>query len=124
MACVDGLKGFPEAINTAFPHTHIQRCIVHMVRNSMKYVPWKGYKAIAADLKRIYQSATEDEALLALGQLADQWDDKYPQISRAWRTHWDISIPCLTTLKTFVLTPGSRGGKNAQRFWRPAGCPG
>ena len=62
IACVDGLKGFPDAINTVFPNTQIQLCIVHMVRNSMKYVPWKDYKPVAADLKRIYQSVTEEEA--------------------------------------------------------------
>ena len=89
IACVDGLKGFPDAINTAFPKTQIQLCIVHMVRNSMKYVSWKDYKAIAADLKRIYQSVTEEEALLSLEQFAERWDDKYPQISKSWRTHWD-----------------------------------
>ncbi len=89
IACVDGLKGFPDAINTAFPETQIQLCIVHMVRNSVKYVPWKDYKAVTADLKQIYQSATEEEALLALEQFADRWDDKYPQISRSWRTHWE-----------------------------------
>lgn len=88
IACVDGLKGFPEAINTAFPETQIQLCIVHMVRNSVKYVPWKDYKPVTADLKRIYQSATEDEALLALDQFSDRWDDKYPQISKSWRAHW------------------------------------
>jgi len=88
IACVDGLKGFPDAINTVYPYTHIQLCIVHMVRNSMKFVPWKDYKAIAADLKKIYQSATEDEALLALDQLAERWDEKYPQISKSWRAHW------------------------------------
>ncbi len=88
IACVDGLKGFPDAINTVFPETQIQLCIVHMVRNSMKYVPWKDYKAVAADLKTIYKSATEDEALLELDNFSDQWDDKYPQISRSWRSHW------------------------------------
>ena len=88
IACVDGLKGFPGAINTAFPETQIQLCIVHMVRNSMKYVPWKDYKAVAAGLKSIYKSATEDEALLELDHFSDQWDDKYPQISRSWRSHW------------------------------------
>ena len=88
IACVDGLKGFPDAINTAYPETHIQLCIVHMVRNSMKYVPWKDYKHVAADLKQIYQSATEEEALLALDQFSETWDEKYPQISRSWRAHW------------------------------------
>ena len=89
IACVDGLKGFPDAINTAFPETQIQLCIVHMVRNSVKYVPWKDYKAVTADLKRIYQSVTEEEALLALDQFAQRWDEKYPQISRSWRNHWN-----------------------------------
>ena len=88
IACVDGLKGFPDAINTAFPAAQIQLCIVHMVRNSVKYVPWKDYKAVTADLKRIYQAATEEAALLALDQFADRWDANYPQISRSWRTHW------------------------------------
>ena len=89
IACVDGLKGFPDAINTVYPDTHIQLCIVHMVRNSMKYVPWKDYKAVTADLKQIYQSITEEEALQALDQFAERWDDKYPQISRSWRANWD-----------------------------------
>ena len=89
IACVDGLKGFPEAINTVYPKTQIQLCIVHMVRNSMKYVPWKDYKAIARDLKLIYQSVTEEEALQALDEFGKRWDEKYPQISRSWRAHWD-----------------------------------
>ena len=88
IACVDGLKGFPEAINTAFPATKIQLCIVHMVRNSVKYVPWKDYKALTKDLKSIYQAVTEEQALLALDRFEDIWDEKYPQISRSWRTHW------------------------------------
>ena len=88
IACVDGLKGFPDAINTVFPQAQVQLCIVHVVRNSMKYVPWKDYKAVTADLKKIYQSVTEDEALLELDNFSDRWDDKYPQISRSWRAHW------------------------------------
>jgi len=89
IACVDGLKGFPDAINTVYPHTQIQLCIVHMVRNSVKYVPWKDYKAVTADLKRIYQSVTEEEALQALDAFSSNWDDKYPQISKSWHNHWD-----------------------------------
>jgi len=88
IACVDGLKGFPDAIATVFPETQIQLCIVHMVRNSIKFVPWKDYRPVTADLKQIYQSATEDEALLALERFSERWDDKYPQISKSWRTHW------------------------------------
>ena len=87
IACVDGLKGFPDAINAAYPQTQIQLCIVHMVRNAMKYVPYKDYRAVAAGLKRIYQSATEQEALQELEKFAQQWDDKYPHISRSWRMH-------------------------------------
>ena len=88
IACVDGLKGFPDAINAVFPQTHIQLCIVHMVRNSLKYVSWKDYKAVTADLKRVYRSATEDEALLELERFAETWDGQYSQISKSWRTHW------------------------------------
>ena len=87
IACVDGLKGFPEAINTVFPQTQVQLCIVHMVSNSMKYIPFKDYKAVTVDLKRIYQSVTEEEALLELDNFYSRWDDKYPQISRSWRAH-------------------------------------
>ncbi|MBA6340150.1 transposase, partial [Colwellia sp. MB02u-10] len=60
IACVDGLKGFPDAINTVYPQTQVQLCIVHMVRNSLKLVPWKDYKAVTGDLKQIYQSVTEE----------------------------------------------------------------
>jgi len=98
IACVDGLKGFPEAINSVYPGAQIQLCIVHMVRNSMKYVPYKDYKAVTSDLKRIYQSVTEEEAQLALHQFAEDWDDKYPQISRSWHTHWE-------NLNTLFLYP-------------------
>jgi len=88
IACVDGLKGFPDAINTVFPETQIQLCIVHMVRNSMKLVPRKDYKAVTYGLKQIYQSVTEEEALLALDDFANNWDNKYPHISKSWRSHW------------------------------------
>ena len=89
IACVDGLKGFPEAIQAEYPHTKIQLCIVHMVRNSLKYVSWKDYKAVTADLKRIYQSATEAEASQELERFADTWDTHYPKIAQSWRAHWD-----------------------------------
>lgn len=89
IACVDGLKGFPDAINAAYPQTQIQLCIVHMVRNSLKFVSWKDYRAVTAALKLIYRSATEQEALQALKAFAEQWDKKYPQISRSWYAHWE-----------------------------------
>ena len=89
IACVDGLKGFPDAIATVFPKTQVQLCIVHMVRNSLKFVPWKDYKAVTSGLKGIYQSSTEEEALNALDQFGDLWDAKYPQISKSWRSNWE-----------------------------------
>jgi transposase-like protein len=94
IACVDGLKGFPEAIAAEYPQTKIQLCIVHMVRNSLKYVSWKDYKAVTADLKQIYQAPTEEAAALELERFAEKWDGAYPQISKSWRSHW----PNLITL--------------------------
>ena len=94
IACVDGLKGFPEAINATFPETKVQLCIVHMVRHSLKFVPWKDYREVTADLKRIYQSVSEEEAALELDGFAEKWDDNYPQISKSWRANW----PNLITL--------------------------
>ena len=89
IACVDGLKGFPDAINAVFPQTNVQLCIVHMVRNSLKYVSWKDYKAVTSDLKLIYRSSTEEEALLELERFSDTWDEQYPQISKSWRANWE-----------------------------------
>jgi len=93
IACVDGLKGFPEAIETVYPETQVQLCIVHMVRNSLKYVSWKQRKAVAKDLKQIYASTTTDEALLALESFSETWDKQYPTISKSWRANWDNLIP-------------------------------
>ncbi|PKB90730.1 transposase [Ewingella americana] len=89
IACVDGLKGFPDAINSVYPQTHIQLCIIHMVRNSLKYVSWNDYKAVTGGLKTVYQAPTEEAALMALDTFAGAWDDKYPQISKSWRAHWE-----------------------------------
>ncbi len=89
IACVDGLKGFPDAINSVFPQTDIQLCIIHMVRNSLKYVSWKDYKVVTSGLKTVYQAPTEEAALMALDAFGKVWDDKYPQISKSWRAHWE-----------------------------------
>jgi len=89
ITCVDGLSGFPDAIQTVYPKAQIQLCIVHMVRNSLKYVSWKDYKAVTADLKAVYQSPTEQAALAELEAFAKRWDEKYPMISKSWRSHWD-----------------------------------
>jgi len=88
IACVDGLTGFPEAIATAFPKTQVQLCIVHRVRNSLRFVSWKDRKQVAAGLKKIYQSVTVTEAEQELEAFAEQWDRQYPSISRSWRSHW------------------------------------
>lgn len=93
IACVDGLTGFPEAIETVYPKTKVQLCIVHMVRNALKYVSWKDRKELAADLRKIYTSATLDEAELALEAFAEKWDRQYPSISQSWLKHWENIIP-------------------------------
>ena len=88
IACVDGLCGFPEAIEVEYPKAKVQLCILHLVRNSLRYVSWKDYKEVTCDLKSIYKSATEAEASLELERFADKWDGKYPQIAKSWQTHW------------------------------------
>ncbi len=93
IACVDGLKGFPEAIEAVYPHTAVQLCIVHMVRNSLNFVSWKMRKEIAADLKRIYTATTADEAEQRLGEFEDKWDDAYLPISQSWRRNWSRLTP-------------------------------
>jgi putative transposase len=93
IACVDGLKGFPDAIETVFPKADIQLCIVHMVRNSLKFVPWKERKAVATDLRKIYQALTADEAQAHLEEFAVRWDARYPTIAKSWRTNWSRLTP-------------------------------
>jgi putative transposase len=88
VACVDGLKGFPEAIATVYPKTEVQLCIVHMVRNSLGYVNWKERKRVAHDLRQIYQAVTVEEAEGRLAEFEERWDDKYAVIGKTWRRHW------------------------------------
>ena len=88
LACVDGLKGFPEAIEAAFPQTQVQLCIVHLVRGSLQYVSWKWRKAVAADLRRIYTAPTAEAAADELEQFAAKWDKSHPAISQIWRRNW------------------------------------
>jgi len=95
IGCVDGLKGFPEAMETVFPATQVQLCLVHMVRHSLSYVGWKERKAVAADLKAIYRAATEAEAEQALSAFEQKWDRKFPSISKSWRTNWPELITFL-----------------------------
>ena len=93
IACVDGLKGFPESMETVFPQTKVQLCLVHMVRHSLRYVSFKERKAVAADLKEIYRAATPDEASINLTAFAEKWDKKYPVISLSWRRNWPAITP-------------------------------
>lgn len=95
IGCVDGLKGFPEAMEVVFPQTQVQLCLVHMVRHSLSYVSWKERKAVANDLKPIYRAATEAEAEQALRAFEQKWDGKYPTISKSWRRNWPELITFL-----------------------------
>ncbi len=92
IACCDGLKGFPDAIEAVYPHTRVQLCIVHQVRNSLRYVGWKERKAVAADLRTIYSSATLEGAEEALDAFAAKWDEQFPTISPSWRNNWERLI--------------------------------
>jgi putative transposase len=93
IACVDGLKGFPEAIETVFPDAQVQLCIVHLVRHSLNYVGWKQRKEVAADLQRIYRATSREEAEQRLDEFAAKWDTQLPTISRSWRSNWERVAP-------------------------------
>src|SRR2546428_6654810 len=93
IACVDGLKGFPEAIEVVYPKAAVQLCIVHMVRNSLNFVPWKRQKEVAADLKLIYTSATVELAEQRLTEFEAKWDQDYPPIGLSWRRNWARITP-------------------------------
>jgi putative transposase len=95
IACVDGLKGFPEAINSVYPQTQVQLCIVHMIRNSLKFVPWKDRKSVAQDLKKIYTALNENDALNQLHDFGQKWNKSYPMISDSWQRNWTNIIPFL-----------------------------
>jgi transposase-like protein len=89
IASIDGLTGFKDAILSVFPQTLIQRCVIHQIRNSLKYVPWKDRKAFVADLKTVYKAATREEAEANLLKLAETWGDRYAIAVRSWETHWE-----------------------------------
>jgi putative transposase len=93
IACVDGLKGFPEAIESVFPQTDVQLCIVHLVRHSLNYVGWKQRKEVARELKLIYTAATDGEAEQRLAEFGLKWDAKFPMIAKSWRNNWTRVIP-------------------------------
>lgn len=93
IACVDGLKGFPEVIESVYPNAEVQTCIVHMVRASLNYVSWKQRKQVAADLRQIYQAATAVDADVQLDAFAQKWDAVCPMVSQTWRRHWERITP-------------------------------
>jgi putative transposase len=93
IACVDGLKGFPEAIETVYPKTQVQLCIIHLVRHSLRYVSWKERKQVAADLRTIYTAATAEAAEQALEAFEKKWQARFPSIARSWRSNWVHIIP-------------------------------
>ena len=93
IACVDGLKGFPEAIESVFPQTTVQLCIVHLVRHSLNYVGWQQRKEVARDLRSIYTAATEAAAAQSLEEFSLKWDAKYPMLAKSWRNNWERVIP-------------------------------
>jgi putative transposase len=95
VACVDGLTGFPEAIEAVFPQTWVQTCLVHVVRSSLRFVPYRDKRAVAADLKKIYTATDQDAAADELQRFADKWDARYPTISRSWLEHWERIVPFL-----------------------------
>ncbi|MEL6186848.1 MAG: IS256 family transposase [Myxococcota bacterium] len=117
IASVDGLKGFPEAIEAAFPRAIVQTCIVHMVRSSTHLVSWKNRKRVAAGLKTIYRAATEEEALEALAAFRDEWDDAYPTIGQSWATNWSRISPFFEfspEIRKAIYTTNAIEGLNRQ----------
>ena len=98
--CVDGLNGFKEAIGATFPFAKIQRCIIHQIRSSMKYIPYKDRKAFIADLKGVYTSVNEEIAMDNLLAMKDKWGNKYPNAIKSWEDNWD-------NLSTFFAFPGN-----------------
>ncbi len=91
--CVDGLPGFKEAIHAVYPEAEVQRCIIHMLRNSFKYVSYKDIKKFAADFKAVYKAPTEDAALVELDSMKETWGKKYPYALNSWEQNWDVVKP-------------------------------
>ena len=117
IVCCDGLKGFPEAIEAVFPKAIVQTCIVHMIRNSMRFISWKERKAVVADLKPIYQAATEQAAEQALEEFESKWNDKYPMIAQSWRRNWERVTPFLAfppEIRKVIYTTNAIESLNSQ----------
>ena len=117
IACVDGLKGFPEAIEAVYPRTQVQLCIVHLIRASLNYVPWKDRKRVAADLRMVYEAATADEAERQMENFAAGWDGLYPMVSQVWRRNWGRVTPFFnypTEIRKAIYTTNAIEALNRQ----------
>ena len=117
IACVDGLSGFPSAIEAAYPKTEIQQCIIHQIRNSTKYVSYKDIKVLMSDLKEVYAAVDEQTALDSLERFADKWDGKYPKISKSWQEHWanlSTYFKYPLEVRTLIYTTNTIEGFNRQ----------
>lgn len=117
IAAVDGLTGFPDAIASVYPKTEVQLCIVHMVRNSLRYVPWKNRRAVARDLKKIYRSATVEAAEQALTEFEKKWNEQYPMAAKSWRARWENVIPLFGypgPIRKVIYTTNAVESLNAQ----------
>ncbi len=114
---MDGLTGFKDAVLAVFPKTEIQRCVIHQIRNSLKYVPWKDRKAFVADLKEIYQAPTRERAEANLEKLEEKWSNKYAVAVRSWKTNWEdlatyFNYPA--EIRRLIYTTNSVKGYNRQ----------
>ena len=117
IAAVDGLTGFPEAIAAVFPRTEVQLCVVHMVRNSLRYVPWKNRKAVVRDLRKVYTAATADAAEAALSEFEQAWGAQYPLAAKSWRDRWENVIPFFgypQPIRKVIYTTNAVESLNAQ----------
>jgi len=117
IVCCDGLKGFPDAIEAVFPETVVQTCIVHMIRNSMRFVSWKDRKAVVSDLKPVYQAATEAAAEQALEAFEGKWNNSYPMIAKSWRSNWERVTPFLAfpaDIRKVIYTTNAIESLNSQ----------
>lgn len=117
IACVDGLTGFPQAIDAVYPHAEVQQCIIHQIRNSTRFVSYKDLRRLMADLKLVYAAPSEETALEYLEEFASKWDAKYPKISKSWKEHW----PTLSTyfkypqeIRKIIYTTNAIEGFNRQ----------
>ncbi len=117
IACIDGLTGFKDAIQSVFPRTQIQRCIIHQVRQSLTYVSWKDRKAFVADLRTIYQAPTREAAETRLLELSERWSASYPMAVRSWETHWEDLATMFeygAEIRRLIYTTNSIEGYNRQ----------